>query len=642
MSTRITDQLATTTSGNTLYEILGLPRPRNSFLSNADTQCIVERAAKLLADIPFVAAYLETFASEQVECWQDNERIQYKQIMQAYADAQSHARGQQKGKARVNFAGKRAIDGHEKTPASHVLLGIASAASQEQMKAALKKQLLMMKTISGSLCLHAMKFWSEGDATCISAKEYVQWEHIHVAKELLLDNKWRGDYDEWLATTPDPFYHCRTTRRAIYCWRSTQGDEVQSLRLQQLQRSSIWRTVPAAEDFQAMQDELRYIFAAYLANHDFRNYDELELQRMEAQSRQALLAERPAEQGGEPESHLSTMRQHRFEDELAILQKVQARHYIYRKLNRMSIEEMQAHKETVEQRFNQEKEQLQFAFREYQAMRENDKQEPWEPIEYQQLWYSTDYSPSPLSALGVNEWPWVEQSVDGAITPAMVEIRKLEFRADFRDLEIKLTKKNPADQQSLTAMMYMMQEQFFIFESSAMREALWEELLICRSKLHWRRNRKHSLCKECKEYQTEGQFPREMDGRIARHQRCRLCAFPFCRACDRQRQESEGPAPIWEKEMNQAGCRDAGVWFCNQEKCKHNRQRKCSACKVSKPGKEFARDGHNHHERCLSCEYPTCAACGFKRPRDQRAVREDYKDEQRNWYCQPTCRPKRS
>ena len=62
-------------------------------------------------------------------------------------------------------------------------------------------------------------------------------------------------------------------------------------------------------------------------------------------------------------------------------------------------------------------------------------------------------------------------------------------------------------------------------------------------------------------------------------------------------------------------------------------------CSPQASGLEFARDGHNQHERCLSCEYPICATCGFTRPRDQRAVHENHKDKSRNCYCQPTRLP---
>ena len=68
-----------------------------------------------------------------------------------------------------------------------------------------------------------------------------------------------------------------------------------------------------------------------------------------------------------------------------------------------------------------------------------------------------------------------------------------------------------------------------------------------------------------KNYVAEDGFRREANGRIARTQRCRTCEFLKCEACDRQRQDSEGPVLLKDKEMNDEKSRDEGPWYrCQQ------------------------------------------------------------------------------
>ena len=175
---------------------------------------------------------------------------------------------------------------------------------------------------------------------------------------------------------------------------------------------------------------------------------------------------------------------------------------------------------------------------------------------------------------------------------------------------------------------------------NAKSHALREEYFSCADLLNRRCLSNHTRCKECMEYKTVDEMAREKDGRIARHQRCQRCAYPFCAVCHRQRKESEGPVPESAKEKKSDEYYDEGVWFCEQKKCQAKKPKKCSACKVTKPSQEFASDGKNHHSRCLSCEYPTCATCGHTRPREGKAVEERHKDQNGKWYCQPACRPK--
>lgn len=505
------------------------------------------------------------------------------------------------------------------------------------------------------LCQHAEDYWNEKNP---HAREYIQYQHIRVAQRILLDEHWRVNYDQMLCAAPDPFYQRRITRRAICCFRC-QG----LLRLQQLQASLIWKTGPADENLEAVLDEFRHTYlhcAMYEgfdasaggddmeihAGHSIRkgrknyyvcdkpgdDFNVWTLQQMIAQSEQALLTERSAEHGSELERHLCIMRQYKLEDGLAILRKQQALFQLLHKVQQMSVEELQAYTETTSQRSIQERDKQVRASEEHKGMRENDKQESWEPTTYQQLYSNM---PDPLWS----SWQW---SRDPDFRPSVIEVTKAEIRADLRALNAQLANKERANQHALTAIRRMRQEQLTELEDKAVLEALREEKFHCEYELAERRRVAHIPCKECRVHQTEACFPCEPDGRIARHQRCLNCAFPSGRSCLRRRRESEGPVLKSAKELHPAGRQDIRVWFCDQAQCQSEKQRKCSACKVTKPGREFARDGHHHHERCLSCEYPTCATCGFTRPRANKAVEERHKDNKRNWYCQPACRPKRS
>ena len=86
----------------------------------------------MLADIPFVASYMEKFVTEEVEHWNANweahgdgcekNKILFYQIMQAYADVLPSG---------TVIPSKRTKDGQEKVTASHALLGVTCASSRE-------------------------------------------------------------------------------------------------------------------------------------------------------------------------------------------------------------------------------------------------------------------------------------------------------------------------------------------------------------------------------------------------------------------------------------------------------------------------------------------------------------------------------
>ena len=259
MSASSADLLATP-SGNTLYEILGISR------STSDIERITEGAANLLVDIPFVAEYMEKFTSEQIESWNENwkahghhseeSKVQFYEIMHAYAEVLRHARGS----AIVQV--KRTNDGQDQPSESYALLGITSAASHQQIKMALKKRLLMMCEISHwslkfpfGLLQCALEYWNADQVKGPSTKEYAQWEQIHVAMETLLTPK-RNIYDRIIEVEPAILCQRRTTRRAIFQWRSEVHPAIEQ-RVQQLQDSEHGNTGPANEDLQAVHDELR-------------------------------------------------------------------------------------------------------------------------------------------------------------------------------------------------------------------------------------------------------------------------------------------------------------------------------------------------------------------------------------------------
>ena len=54
-------------------------------------------------------------------------------------------------------------------------------------------------------------------------------------------------------------------------------------------------------------------------------------------------------------------------------------------------------------------------------------------------------------------------------------------------------------------------------------------------------------------------------------------------------------------------------WYCSQDKCqKEIKATECSECTKTKPRKDFAykTNGKNVHDRCRTCQHPTCEDCG--------------------------------
>ena len=107
----------------------------------------------------------------------------------------------------------------------------------------------------------------------------------------------------------------------------------------------------------------------------------------------------------------------------------------------MSVEELQAYSETTSQRIVQEQDKRVRASGEHKGMRENDKQESWEPTTYQQLYSNM---PDPLWS----SWQW---SRDPDFRPSVIEVTKAEIRADLRALNAQLANNELANQHALTA-----------------------------------------------------------------------------------------------------------------------------------------------------------------------------------------------
>ena len=233
-------------------------------------------------------------------------------------------------------------------------------------------------------------------------------------------------------------------------------------------------------------------------------------------------------------------------------------------------------------------------------------------------------------------WPWHVLK----FTAAAIAVQKCELRADLFELEAASAGSLVPGPSILMDLMRGKQKRLAHKDVTSRLASLWEEFFLCRTLLDRRDIMKHLRCSECGEHKAEDDYRRVSDGRLAKTQRCRTCEFLCCEACGRQRKESEGQVPISQKEADSTGSKNEGAWFCNQVHCKTKKPRKCSACKRTKPGQEFASGGGHHHSRWLSCEYPACATCGFTRPRENKAVEERHKDKTEKWYCQPQCRPK--
>ena len=129
-------------------------------------------------------------------------------------------------------------------------IGNRNAGNRNAALRQLKKRLLMMCEVSDwslefpfGLLPCALEYWNADQGTGPSTKEYAQWEHIHVAMETLLTPK-RNIYDRIIEAEPAILCQRRTTRRAIFQWRSEVHPAIEQ-RVQQLQDSEHWNTGPA-------------------------------------------------------------------------------------------------------------------------------------------------------------------------------------------------------------------------------------------------------------------------------------------------------------------------------------------------------------------------------------------------------------
>ena len=116
------------------------------------------------------------------------------------------------------------------------------------------------------------------------------------------------------------------------CSEST--DDYFHQQLFQLQEVDVWQIGPMNDDFQALQDELRYMFLEYITDADrilLNNISTRDLQHM-ADERQKALATIIVRQGINEAQHcFAEARQNRLRDEHAMWQAVLARHNQFRR-----------------------------------------------------------------------------------------------------------------------------------------------------------------------------------------------------------------------------------------------------------------------------------------------------------------------
>ena len=125
---------------------------------------------------------------------------------------------------------------------------------------------------------------------------------------------------------------------------------------------------------------------------------------------------------------------------------------------------------------------------------------------------------------------------------------------------------------------------------------------------------KSAVRKKCPECKTEKEI-------ASRSTRCNDCQFPSCAVCKYKRLPSEGAVRIEQKAMK--------LWYC--AKCS---KRTCVECNKEKVNNASS-------TRCLTCQFPTCAKCTYKRKESEGAVslKEKVKstgqaDTVNIWYCE--------
>ena len=162
------------------------------------------------------------------------------------------------------------------------------------------------------------------------------------------------------------------------CSEST--DDYFHQQLFQLQEVDVWQIGPMNDDFQALQDELRYMFLEYITDADrilLNNISTRDLQHM-ADERQKSLAMAIVRQGTTEAQHcLAKARQHRIRDEHAMLQAVLARHNQFRHAAPKSMAELEAHTQAMEVQLAQKERRQADMLADRAAMRLNDPKEPY-------------------------------------------------------------------------------------------------------------------------------------------------------------------------------------------------------------------------------------------------------------------------
>jgi hypothetical protein len=216
---------------------------------------------------------------------------------------------------------------------------------------------------------------------------------------------------------------------------------------------------------------------------------------------------------------------------------------------------------------------------------------------------------------GPRQSPWLWNGC--ALSPSAFALHRTELLEDLRCIGVQLSHSAPENERMHKERVRQGQQRLKAWELSGEVGTLRHAQDMVKNTLQKRTESKHICCTECKMYKVHEKFRREENRMIVRSRRCLTCEFPYCEACGRQRQKSEGPVLVNDK-------RPHHNWYCDQFACQAAQPRQCEGfCKEWKPKEAYKIDapgGGNIVQPCLACKYPTCRHCGNEHKAPGRAV----------------------
>ena len=169
-----------------------------------DEDYVQEAFLRSLVEIPFVSKHMENFMRALSN--DERNRPQYARLMQAYGDLQ------QPGK------NKRKSAGSQNSSECHTVLGTTPQSTQEDLKKALKIQMLRLSDpaqqrdylfpchLRCDLCVPRAS----------PPDDIFRWQCVRAARDTLADANARCVYRSLIQADPLPRYQWRTTGRIVY------------------------------------------------------------------------------------------------------------------------------------------------------------------------------------------------------------------------------------------------------------------------------------------------------------------------------------------------------------------------------------------------------------------------------------------